>query len=208
METLSSLPDSASGRTGPYKPYESTEADIWQSNKALGMVIGCESGETEFVTLQVEDHQALKQIEDEIADMLLCLDSTLDTVSTFLEMYDQISSNSQLESIDISSSTPHSFDIIAASLREKTKEVSYTRKKAEALLSKVQNTRTLVCYHWILSILRKVCTYLLKNSIDLIFARKAKWLQYQSADCSTPSTGVARSDGERNHEADRRKKQS
>jgi hypothetical protein len=96
------------------------------------MVIGCESGEAEFVTLQVEDHQALKQIEDEIADMLLCLDST---------------SNSQLENIDISSSTPHSFDIIAASLREKTKEVSYTRKKAEALLSKVQNTRSLVCYH-------------------------------------------------------------
>jgi hypothetical protein len=110
------------------------------------MVIGCESGESEFVTLQVEDHQALKQIEDEIADMLLCLDSTLDTVSTFLEMYDQ-TFNGQLESIDISSSTHHSFDIIAASLREKTKEVSYTRKKAEALLSKVQNTRTLVCYH-------------------------------------------------------------
>jgi hypothetical protein len=146
METLFGLPDSASGRTGPYKSYELTEADILQSNKALGMVIGCESGESEFVTLQVEDHQALKQIEDEIADMLLCLDSTLDTVSTFLEMYDQ-TFNDQLESIDISSSTPRSFDIIAASLREKTKEVSYTRKKAEALLSKVQNTRTLVCHN-------------------------------------------------------------
>jgi hypothetical protein len=108
------------------------------------MVISCESGETDFITLQIEDHQALKQIEDDIADMLLCLDSTLDTVSTFLEMYDQ-TSNSQLESIDITSSTLHSFDIIAASLREKTKEVSYNRKKAEALLSKVQNTRTLVC---------------------------------------------------------------
>jgi hypothetical protein len=138
------------------------------------MVIGFESGETDFVTLQVEDHQALKQIEDEIADMLLCLDSTLDTVSTFLEMYEQ-TSNSQPESIDISSSTSHSFDIIAASLREKTKEVSYTRKKAEALLSKVQNTRSLVCCHWILSILRNICKYLLIISIDLIFARKTKW---------------------------------
>jgi hypothetical protein len=143
METLFGLPDSASSRTGPYKSYELTEADKLQANKALGIVISFESGETDFVTLRVEDHQALKQIEDEIADMLLCLDSTLDTVSTFLEMYDQ-TSNSQLESIDIASSTSHCFDIIAASLREKTKEVLYTRKKAEALLSKVQNTRTLV----------------------------------------------------------------
>jgi hypothetical protein len=35
-------------------------------------------------------------------------------------------------------------DAVVFALREKAKEIAYTRKKAEALLSKVQNTRTLV----------------------------------------------------------------
>jgi hypothetical protein len=37
-------------------------------------------------------------------------------------------------------------DAVVFALREKAKEIAYTRKKAEALLSKVQNTRTLVSY--------------------------------------------------------------
>lgn len=87
-------------------------------------------------------------IEDQIADLILCLDSTLDTVSTFLDMYEQVHViQAKLPQSDTSSQfSAYGSDAVVFALKEKEKEVAYTRKKAEALLSKVQNTRTLVCY--------------------------------------------------------------
>lgn len=102
----------------------------------------------QFLSIEVEDHQNLKQIEDEISDLMLCLDSTLDTVSTFEEMYNQFrfhQDDSYLIKGSLSVSV-YGSDAVVFALKEKAKELSYTRKKAEALLSRVQNTRTLVCF--------------------------------------------------------------
>lgn len=105
------------------------------------MGISNEDDEENFISITVEDHQELKQIEDQVADLLLCLDSTFDTLTTFQEMYAQY--------ITYQSATKPAgrLDTIAVSLKEKVREATYTRRKVEALLSKVQSTRTLV---WIL----------------------------------------------------------
>jgi hypothetical protein len=109
-------------------------------------MIGLEDGEEDFITIEVEDHQQLKLIEDQIADLILCLDSTSDTVSTFLDMYNQFQDvQSTLTSLnEATTRSAYGTDAVVFALKEKLKEVAYTRKKAEALLSKVQNTRTLV----------------------------------------------------------------
>jgi hypothetical protein len=39
--------------------------------------------------VDVKDYQSLKTMEDRTADALLCMDSTLDTVTTFAEMHRQ-----------------------------------------------------------------------------------------------------------------------
>jgi hypothetical protein len=108
--------------------------------------VGCDAAEDDFISIEVEDHQELKQIEDQIADLILCLDSTLDTVSTFEDMY-QLFGDHQNHTIQRTQTTRRSAygaDAVIFALREQAKEIAYTRKKAEALLSKVQNTRTLV----------------------------------------------------------------
>ena len=119
---------------------------VAQSNKAVGISIGVENGEDEIIKIEVEDHQELKLIEDEIADLILCLDSTSDTVSTFEDMYDQFQNNQHGQSSHNESlrKSAYGSDAVVFALKEKSKEIAYTRKKAEALLSKVQNTRTLV----------------------------------------------------------------
>jgi hypothetical protein len=85
-------------------------------------------------------------IEDQIADLILCLDSTVDTASTFLDMYKRIHviQGKTQPSEELSHFSAYGSDAVVFALKEKEKEVAYTRKKAEALLSKVQNTRTLV----------------------------------------------------------------
>lgn len=110
-------------------------------------MIGNEVNEKQLLSIEVEDHQHLKQIEDHISDLMLCLDSTLDTVSTFEEMYDQFQFH-QAGREPVRGTTSRSIygsDAVVFALKEKAKEILYTRKKAKALLSKVQNTRTLVC---------------------------------------------------------------
>jgi hypothetical protein len=88
----------------------------------------------------------LKQIEDEIADLILCLDSAMDIVTTFMDMYDQFRfhRNDTFHRDELPKYSTYDSDVVLFALKEKRKEIAYTRKKAEALLSKVQNTRTLV----------------------------------------------------------------
>ncbi|CAO2658701.1 Nn.00g064240.m01.CDS01 [Neocucurbitaria sp. VM-36] len=123
-----------------------TQLVTYQSNKAIGIMIGDDNASEQLLSIEVEDHQDLKQIEDEVSDLMLCLDSTLDTVSTFEEMYDHFRSHQDdTESIRESPSrSVYGSDAVVFALKEKAKEILYTRKKAEALLSKVQNTRTLI----------------------------------------------------------------
>jgi hypothetical protein len=63
----------------------------------------------------------------------------MDTVITFKDMYDDF-----LQQQNVPVEPSHNLDAIAVAFKEKAKEISYTRRKAEHLLSKIQNTRTLV----------------------------------------------------------------
>ncbi|EAT87761.1 hypothetical protein SNOG_05370 [Parastagonospora nodorum SN15] len=96
--------------------------------------------------VDVKDYQSLKEIEDQLSDVILCLDATFESINTLTEMYrrhycgplqdperSEYITNRQWES-----------DEMYVALEEKVNEVAYSRKKAEALLMKAQNTRALV----------------------------------------------------------------
>lgn len=119
--------------------------DTYKSKKALGISVGSED-ETDFICIDLEDHQVMKGIEDQIADMILCLDSMLDTVDVFGNMYQQFREHHK-EATNIVAglqSSAYGVDAVVFGLKEKAREINHTRKIAESLLSKVQNTRTLV----------------------------------------------------------------
>lgn len=86
-------------------------------------------------------------VEDRVADLILCLDSTLDTVSTFEEMYEQFA-RQQVTSYSPSDdrrNSAYGADTVIYGLRKRAKDISYTQKQAKVLLERVQTTRTLVC---------------------------------------------------------------
>lgn len=99
-----------------------------------------------FVTVDLEDYQGLKNIEDRVSDVMLCLDSTLDTLKTFVEMhklhFSFVAKSEHQDAINPAHST--TYDSLLFVLNEKRREVKYAHKKAEALLAKAQNTRALV----------------------------------------------------------------
>ncbi|KAF2625280.1 hypothetical protein BU25DRAFT_397208 [Macroventuria anomochaeta] len=121
----------------PYLVYI-TQLASHLSDKTTGVCISTEDDDENFVSISVEDHQQLKQIEDDVADLILCLDSTSDTLTTFEEMYDRFC-HCQNES-----RSAYTLDAVAVALKEKVKEILYTRRKAEALLARIQSTRTLI----------------------------------------------------------------
>jgi len=100
--------------------------------------ISTEEDPENFVKITPDDHQELKDIEDRTTDLILCLDSTCDTLTSFQEMYKQF-----CQRLDDIRST-HTLDAVAVALRDQVKEIQYTRRKVEALLSRIQSTRTLV----------------------------------------------------------------
>ena len=76
--------------------------------------------------------------------MLLVLDSTIDTISSLIENYKQFRLDIDNSPMDTNS---EEFDPIAFALREKHREVMFSRKKAETLQIKVQGMSTLVSKH-------------------------------------------------------------
>jgi hypothetical protein len=96
-----------------------------------------------------EEQQQLKQIEDKVLDVVIVLDSTLDTVTSLIEKYTYLKRQmkSQMKrqndaSFEDSSNLPS--DSIMFGLREKRREVLLVRKKIDALHAKVQGTMKLV----------------------------------------------------------------
>jgi hypothetical protein len=85
-------------------------------------------------------------VEDRVAALILCLDSTLDTVATFEEMYEQFSGHQHtvLSAGDENQNSAYGLDAVVRGLRKRARETSYTQKLAKVLLKKVQTTRNLV----------------------------------------------------------------
>jgi hypothetical protein len=117
-----------------------------QSDKAVLTKVDAQDAMRSFYTVEIKDHQRLKEIEDRVSDAALCLDSTLDTVCTLTDMYHKyfhVSTTTQAPGVPYHEEAYES-DAILFALRGKQKEVSYTQKKVEALLAKTRAARALV----------------------------------------------------------------
>lgn len=91
--------------------------------------------------LDIGERQFLKDLEDQIIDVLSVLDSTADTISSLAEMYKQFCRNSPAISQDVNDDE---FNLISLSLQEKQRDIIQNRKKVETLQAKIHGTANLV----------------------------------------------------------------
>ena len=94
--------------------------------------------------VDVEERQTIKDFEDSIVDMLLVLDSTIDTISSLVENYKRFCLDTEANPVGTNS---EDFDPVAFAFQEKHREVIFNRKKIETLQTKVQGMSSLVSKH-------------------------------------------------------------
>ncbi len=94
-----------------------------------------------LILVEFEERQKLKQVEDKILDVKTVLDSTLDTVSSLIEKYTDLT---KAEDVTFSEPTTPQRDFILFALQEKKREIVLIRKKIDVLHAKVQGTTKLV----------------------------------------------------------------
>ncbi|KAF1928585.1 uncharacterized protein M421DRAFT_391418 [Didymella exigua CBS 183.55] len=87
------------------------------SDKANGVSISTEDDPNNFVKITPDDHLELKDIEDRATHLILCLDSTCDTLTSFEEMYDQFCQRQ--DNIRLF----HPLDAVDVALKDKVKEI-------------------------------------------------------------------------------------
>lgn len=106
------------------------------------MMIGEQDHPSNFVSVDVDDYQTLTEMGDHTSDVIMCLDSTLDTISTLIDVSDRFS---KLSKGTPSSTEPRDYSTTSSdALKAQQRDVMYLRKSAEALMSKVNSTRSLV----------------------------------------------------------------
>jgi hypothetical protein len=91
---------------------------------------------TEFV-----ERQQLKQLDDKILDLLIVMDSTLDTIDSLTRVYQEVWSTVATQHPDRS---PPENDPVSFGLAEKRRDILVYRSKFHALRSKVNSTTKLV----------------------------------------------------------------
>jgi hypothetical protein len=89
------------------------------------------------------ERQRLKQLEDSVLDLLLILDSTLDTVETMIEKYQEDTTQAWLGKPGYSQSLAQD-DILVQALKEKRRDILLLKTKVEMLRAKVSGTTELV----------------------------------------------------------------
>lgn len=87
------------------------------------------------------ERQRLKQIEDSILDLLIVLESTLDTVNSLIEKYRYSATQ---EVLGQRSGVVSDDDPILLGLNDKRKDVLLYRSKVDTIRAKVQGTTELV----------------------------------------------------------------
>lgn len=93
-----------------------------------------------MIAVQVEERQHLKELEDQILDVILVLDSTNDTILSLLENYLRFRQDPCVwEETD-----DGGYDAIEFAFQEKLKDVSSSRKKVQTLHAKLKSTIDLV----------------------------------------------------------------
>ena len=101
----------------------------------------------QFQGLDIEERQVLKDLEDEIIDVLSVLDSTADTISSLAEMYKQFCRNSLAISQDVDDDE---IDLISLSLQEKQRDIIQNQKRVKTLQAKIRGTANLVRFRFCL----------------------------------------------------------
>ena len=91
---------------------------------------------------EFEERQRLKQEEDKILDLLMVMDSMLDTIDTLFKLHEEVWSSVTIQRRDWKH--PEN-DAISFGLAEKRRDILLYRGKMEALRSKVRSTTKLVC---------------------------------------------------------------
>ena len=90
---------------------------------------------------EFEERQRLKQVEDKILDLLIIMDSTLDTIDSLLENYEEFRSRTAPA---VEQAAARKNDTISFALAEKRRDVILYKRKVEALRWKVKGTTKLV----------------------------------------------------------------
>lgn len=90
---------------------------------------------------ELEERQQLKQVEDKILDLLIIMDSTLDTIDALSRAHQELCSVTAMQHPDWS---PIKNELISFGLAEKRRDILLYRSKIEALRSKVKSTTKLV----------------------------------------------------------------
>lgn len=110
-----------------------TERLTHQSDKVLVASI---DGKDPAQLPDVEERQHLKELEDQILDVILVLDSTNDTILSLLENYRRFRQDPCVwEETD-----DGGYDAIEFAFQEKLKDVSSSRKKVQTLHAKLKST--------------------------------------------------------------------
>jgi hypothetical protein len=117
--------------------------DYWQADRVIMASI---EDDSPIRITEFEERQRLKQMEDKILDLLIIMDSTLDTIDSLSQAYRDFCSRTLLKIQE--ASIPENGSVSFA-LAEKRRDVLLYRSKVEALRSKVKGTTKLVgfCSH-------------------------------------------------------------
>ena len=95
-----------------------------------------------LIIVQVEERQQLKELEDQILDVILVLDSTDDTIVSLIENYRRFRQDPCVcmweEPGDVES------DAMIVAFQEKQRDVYSSKKKVQTLHAKLKSTIELV----------------------------------------------------------------
>ena len=94
--------------------------------------------------LGVEERQNLKEMEDQLIDILMILDSTEDTLLLMLEKYREFCQEAK---VVLEDGFDEGLDPIDCALQERKRDVHWNRRKVETLHTKIQGTTNLVSPH-------------------------------------------------------------
>ncbi|MCJ1379470.1 hypothetical protein MMC17_002571 [Xylographa soralifera] len=128
--------DTALANWRPYVIYLTVKIMDMSNLVIVADVEGKEGG----VPLEVNSCQQLKDLEDQIIDTLLILDSTHDTTVALTQKYEQHCVIPNDSPINLN----ESIDSIQLALQEKQKEIELLRRKVKALQKKVDGTISLL----------------------------------------------------------------
>ena len=93
-----------------------------------------------LIIIQVEERQQLKELEDQILDVVLVLDSTSDTIVSLIENYRRFSQDHRL----LGRCDGGNNDAIDLAFQEKHRDVHNSKKKVQTLHAKLKSTIELV----------------------------------------------------------------